>query len=315
MSIDDFKSQEEYVSQMEHGALLNPRIDSTFKALFTQPTQESHDALHSFLEAATEQKIKTFEITSNEPPISYKGQRQVNFDIACILDDGRIAEIEMQSFNQKYDYGKRAEYQIARLETTYLDKGDDWENAPIVFQITLLNFNYSPKGKNAINRYAMRTKDGLELSNSLNVIFIELPKIKNLENSVETNSQLENWALFFREADNPEKQNLIKKLSEKEAGLMQAKKSLSNISADKALWIAQWKQETFDRDIRSGLHAARAEGRMEGLVEGRMKGMNEKALETARNLLSMNILSAEQIAEANGLPLDDVKKLAKEMGL
>jgi len=99
---------------------------------------------------------------------------------------------------------------------------------------------------------------------------------------------------------------------------MQAKKSLSNISADKALWIAQWKQETFDRDIRSGLHAARAEGRMEGLVEGRMKGlaegMHSAKLENARKFLSMG-LTPEQVSQGTGLSPDDVKKLAKEMGL
>lgn len=62
MDIKEFKTEEEYLSQMESGALLNPRLDSTFKALFTQPTQEFRDALHSFLEAATEQKIKHFEL-------------------------------------------------------------------------------------------------------------------------------------------------------------------------------------------------------------------------------------------------------------
>ena len=36
--------------------MLNPRVDSTLEALFTQPTKESKAALHSFLEAAAERK-------------------------------------------------------------------------------------------------------------------------------------------------------------------------------------------------------------------------------------------------------------------
>ena len=48
----------------------------------------------------------------------------------------------MQAFNQEYDYDKRAEYQVARLETTYLKKGDNWEKAPIVYQVTVLDFTY-----------------------------------------------------------------------------------------------------------------------------------------------------------------------------
>lgn len=54
MDISEFRNEEEYVSQMKTGALLNPRMDPVFKALFTQKTEESHDALHSFLEAVKE---------------------------------------------------------------------------------------------------------------------------------------------------------------------------------------------------------------------------------------------------------------------
>ena len=127
-----FLSEQEYLARMKTGALLNPRIDSTFKAMFTQPTEESRNALHSFLEAATERKIRTVELTANEAPEAFAGQRGVSYDILCIFDDGQPANLEMMAFNQEYDYGKRAEYQVSRLETTYLRKGDTWEKAPKV---------------------------------------------------------------------------------------------------------------------------------------------------------------------------------------
>ena len=91
---------------------------------------------------------------------------------------------------------------------------------------------------------------------------------------------------------------------------MNAQKSLSRISADKALWIAQWKQESFERDIRSGLHAAEEIGMAKGLA----KGAHDKAIEAARNLLAMHILSVEQIAQAQGLSVEEVQSLASEMG-
>ncbi|MCR5620958.1 MAG: Rpn family recombination-promoting nuclease/putative transposase [Treponema sp.] len=164
--------------------------------------------MQSFLEAATERKIRKWNLTANEPSEEFAGQRSVSYDIACEFDDGMSADIEMQAFNQKYDYGKRAEYQVSRLETTYLKKGDSWEKAPTVYQISVLDFNFSKddkddKNRSPVNRYAMRTKDGRELSNSLNIIFIELPKALKLEGSVETNSALENWAIFLKDADDP----------------------------------------------------------------------------------------------------------------
>ena len=45
--------------------------------------------------------------------------------------------------------------------------------------------------------------------------------------------------------------------------------------------------------------------------EGRMKGAEQKAIETARNLLRMN-LSPEQVVQGTGLPLETVEQLAKE---
>ena len=302
MDISQFKNQDEYVSQMQTGALLNPRIDSTFKALFTQPTEESREALRSFLSAATEHTVVAVKLTASDAPEKFSGQRSVSYDIICEFDNGLSANIEMQAFNQKYDYGKRAEYQVARLETTYLKKGDDWEKAPKVYQITVLDFNYTSKAtvKKPISRYAMRTYDGRELSNTLNIIFIELPKAEPLEETVEENTPLENWAVFLKNADNPDKQKIIQKLTEKEVGLMQAKKSLSSISANQDLWIAQYRQEIFERDQRSSISAAKREGRM----EGRMEGIRD----TAR-ILKQTGVDFAIIEKSTGLSIEEISKL------
>ena len=93
-----------------------------------------------------------------------------------------------------------------------------------------------------VSRYAMRTKDNRTLSDNLNVIFIELPKAIGLEDRIGQNTALENWAIFLKDADNPEKTGVIKKLTEMEAGLMNAKQSLSSISENQDLWVAQYRQ-------------------------------------------------------------------------
>ncbi len=249
-------------------------------------------------------------------PAEFFGQRGVSYDILCEFADGRFADIEMQAFDQKYDYAKRAEYQVARLETTYLKKGESWDKAPIVYQITVLDFPFDANSKDVVSRYAMRTKDGRELSNSLNVIFIELSKVACLEKTLETNSLLENWAIFLKNADNPQKSEIINKLADKEAGLMKAQKSLSSISANQDLWIAQYRQEIFERDRISSLAAMRREGleagRAEGIKAGRAEGREKAKKETAKSLLAMNILTIEQIAQATGLSTSDIEKLQTE---
>ena len=42
-------------------------------------------------------------------------------------------------------------------------------------------------------------------------------------------------------------------------------------------------------------------------------GREEKAIESAKNLLRMDILTHEQIAQAQELPLEKVQKLAEEI--
>ena len=50
----------------------------------------------------------------------------------------------------------------------------------------------------------------------------------------------------------------------------------------------------------------------EAFEDGKEAGLQQKALESARNLLTMNLGTPEQIAQATGLPLDEVLALQNE---
>ena len=82
---------------------------------------------------------------------------------------------------------------------------------------------------------------------------------------------------------------------------MNAKQSLSSISANQDLWVEQFRQEMFERDIRSGLSAAKEEGR------------SEAKLDDARKMILKHIGTIEQIAEVTDLPLETVQKLAEKL--
>lgn len=56
-------------------------------------------------------------------------------------------------------------------------------------------------------------------------------------------------------------------------------------------------------------------GHEQGLTEGIITGNQQKALETAENLLKMNVLTAEQIAQGTGLPLEQVLELQKKISV
>jgi len=65
----------------------------------------------------------------------------------------------------------------------------------------------------------------------------------------------------------------------------------------------QWRQQFMEWDREMACMRAK----------GREEGRKEKAMEAARNLLAMNTLTSEQIAQAVGLSLDQVLELQKKL--
>ena len=284
--------------------LLNPRLDSNFKAIFTQPTEESRIALKSFLTAAIGRKVMHVNVIENEPSKEFDAQRNIRYDINCTFDDGESAQIELQGFDREYDYGKRAEYYVSRLVSSTLEVGDDWSEVPKAYQISVLNFKYDKDREEAIHHYTMTDiKDGARLADTLNVIFIELPKVPPLseENVSEALPSIIKWCKFLKEVDNPEKKDLLNQIIKNEEGIMAAETTLDKISMERWRWIIQGQIEGRERDIRSGIHAAER------------KGALNNAIASAKNLLRMNLLTPEQISEAVSLPLEQVLELQKEL--
>ena len=94
---------------------------------------------------------------------------------------------------------------------------------------------------------------------------------------------------------------------------MNAKQSLSSISANQELWLEQFRQEMFERDYRSGLSAAENHGIAIGEKRGKELGRTEAKLEDARKMLLKHIGTIEQIAEITDLPEEKIKELAEEL--
>ena len=98
---------------------------------------------------------------------------------------------------------------------------------------------------------------------------------------------------------------------------MAAEKTLNKINMDEWRWIIQGQIEGRKRDYTSGLLAAErrgiAKGRASGLAEGELHGAQQTAITNARNLLSMNLGTPEQIAQAVSLPLEQVLALKDEL--
>lgn len=303
-----FKPQypaELYIRRPNHTAILSPLYDSTFKAIFTQETEDSKLVLKGFISAVFEREISRVELKNNEPPTESKKQKKMSFDVSVEFDDGEIADIELQARNQNYDFGIRAEIQAARLLTNNAKKGKKWDS-PKVYQISVLNFHYKKDDKQEMRWYTMRDEVGEILTQRLNVIFIDLVTIrKKFGSPVEELKPIEKWGLFFSFVDKKVKADYVKNLVRSEKGIMAANTIVKKMSKADSNWYVQNSRYIAECDYNT----IKANAKKQGLAEGQQ----QKAIENALNFLKMNVLTEEQIAQGTGLPLETVKKLAKKV--
>ena len=294
--------------------MLNPRLDGIFKMIFTQNTEDSRGALHSFLEACTGRKISEVYVTANDVPLLYSAQRGIRHDINCRFEDGKLANIEMQGTDIKHSYGLRAEYQAARLLSSQMVEGDFWPELREVWQISVLDFVYCSRANEEkvsnlfpIHHYKMTAaEDGSGLDGLVNIVFIELPKIKKLETKgIENLNSLEKWGIFLKEADKPEQIELIKEITKHEEGIQMAYNTLNKMSESQEAWLMQTAQLIAKKDYMTQMEYSR----QEGLAEGTHKNQ----IQVAKNLISMKVLTDEQICQASGLTIEELVELKNNL--
>lgn len=293
-------------------ARLNPRLDSTFKAIFTQETKESGIALQSFLSCILNRKIKSVRLTSNEPPADTTSQMQMSFDVSVIFDDGEKASIEMQGRDREYDYEVRSEIQIARLLNNNAKKGGNWE-AERVYQISVLNFHLPKDDKCEMSWYTMKNQNGHNLADHLNVIFIDLLEIKKLIGTpVDKLTGLQKWGLYLSYADDESKTDYINEIVHSEEGIMEADIIVGRMSEEDSNWFRQNSIDIAIRDYNSERQAWKNKGLTEGRAEGFAEGREEKTIEDARNFYA-NGASIELIANSLKMSEEKVKEIVKDV--
>ena len=298
-------------------ALLNPRMDVNFKAIFTQETEESNEALKSFLSSVLGKEVVKVQISANEPPVDIPSQIQMTFDVSVTFNNGEKADIEMQGQDQKYDFSVRSEIQVARLLNNNAKKGSNW-SAEKVYQISVLNFHPSNGDKSEIAWYTMKNKNGRPLAEYLNIIFLDLLEIKKLVGTpVSELTPVQKWGLFLSYADDEDQADYISKIAESEKGIME----VGRMSEEDSNWFRQFSIDTYRRDqnaIRDAITKESTEkglkkGLQQGLKQGLQQGRFEQAIETAEALIRMNVLTADQIAQATNLSKEKIQELQKSI--
>ena len=294
-------------------AILNPRCDVTFKGIFTQGTKESNLALKDFIGAMIQKEVKDLVLQPNEPPADTSSDMQMTFVVSVEFNDGEKADIEIQNRSEDYDFGERAEIQSARLLNTSAKKGRSW-NIEKVYQISVLNFEYNKDDNKTVSWYTMRDEDGGSLSDRLNIIFLDLVKVRKLFGKKNL-TKAEKWGMFFSYADDEKKQDYLKEIIKEEKGIMAAEFTVSYMSEEDANWFRENSRFIGQRDYNSGMEAATRRGVEQGLQQGLKQGIQQglkQGIRQAALMMIKNNLPDEQIAKYTGLSEKEIEELRKK---
>lgn len=207
------------------------------------------------------------------------------------------------------DQIKRSIYYAATLTHNALSSGEPYSVLPHIYQIMFMDFK-TIKDSHLHHSYSFKEReDHTELSDIVQIHYIELPKISEIfSKPMAELSELDFWCILIMAGEKPEAKKLLSKLAQKEE-MQMAEALLNTMSRDQQEWENQIGYERFVHDCISREKYAFMKGEKLSVEQG----AKANAIENAKNLLKLDKLSCEEIAECCSLPLEEVQKLAKEL--
>ena len=311
---------------------LNPKNDIAFRHIFGQ--EKSEDILIALLNATLKgfihKPIKkvTFINTFQIPEV--EARKQSVIDVLCYDQDSCQYIIEMQVNAQK-GFEKRAQYYAAKAYISQMRKGGDYENLKTVIFIAFTDYIQFKNVKRYKTKHKIRAEDGESYLDSLNFVFIELPKFaQQCKGSSVADLTLEEKFYYFLDKAPEMNKEELKALVADYPVLDRALELLERFNWTEKELMAYEKQAKIDKDNRAILAAAkekgeeegiergrregekigeergrkegRKEGREEGRKEGEKIGEEKSKREVAKRLIQQGKMTLHEISEVTGIP-------------
>ena len=150
-----------------------------------------------------------------------------------------------------------------------------------------------PEHEEFVRRFSLRDEDGVELSDAVGIIFVELTKLTEvMKRPIENLTGEELWALFLAIGSDPTQRELFNKMIAARREIGMAVELLQTISRDENERARFRARRKFQMDMEHGL-----------IVAG-----DERAIAIAKKLLKRN-RPIDEIIEDTGLTRAEVEGL------
>ena len=279
-------------------ALLPPKMDFVFKRIFGN---ENHpNVLISFLNAVLTpvDPIKSVILKDTTIEKSHLEDKYSRLDVKAMTNKGEHINIEIQ-LKDEYNMIKRSLYYWSKLYEGQLENGENYQKLSRTICINLLDFNLLNHDKfHSVYRLKDCETDE-ELTDVMELHFIELKKMKDVNRVEEVKTKLEAWLYFINQPDS----ELVQELEKVEVEIKEAKAELVRLSGDRK------ERERYEKRRESRLNEVSALSYAE--EKGIQKGVKQEKIEIAKNLVQKG-LDDDFILETTGLTLAEVKGIRKE---
>lgn len=309
------------------GVYADLMLDPTFKKAFNPDSQNKVcliELLNALLEGEIEHPITDIHSRDKECRQGSNENRFSIFDLHCVDTLGRHFIVEVQ-LAKLTNIVNRAIFYTSQMIVSQGERGNGYhyELDPVI-TIVLMDFEIF-KDDEYIHQAKLRGKDGRELSDTVCLVLVEIPKfdkeagmlessldkglyaLKNIKKLRKMPSSYEgtSFELLFQTAK-------LARLTKEEQKMIDA--------AQKAKWdenaIREYNESQlrhglergFQKGIQRGLQEGIQQGIQQGFVKGRLEGLSAKATEIAK-AMKANGLSREIILKCSGLSEEEFSKL------
>jgi predicted transposase/invertase (TIGR01784 family) len=283
-----------------HEEILPPSDDYVLKAILTHP--DAKPALMDLISAVIGRTVTDVQIRNNELPSGDKDEKNERLDVNCVIDDGSQVDVEMQGSRiESLDGGhesfiNKTVYYLTDLHSSQKSKGVRYADFVRTYQITFSAHDVFT-GSEYVTDASMRTKAGVQITDQINIIIIELSKLGDvLKKPVMEMTALEMWSAFLGYAADPGQRKMINEVLERKEAIGMAATVLVAISKDEHERAKFMSRRKFETDMTSNLLTAKAQGQL------------DEKRRIARNLKSTG-MSTETIAQIVELSASEVEKL------
>ncbi|EMB44028.1 Rpn family recombination-promoting nuclease/putative transposase [Treponema denticola] len=271
------------------------RNDYAFKRVFG--VEENKDVLQDLLECILDippENIAGLELLDKELHKDSISDKTGVLDVKLRLKNNIIIDIEIQN-RWNSEFVQRTIFYWAKMYTENLKTSDVYTKLPKCITINIVGEGFDLNNLLHSEYNVVEKHINERLSDELEIHFLNLAKVKEQQESFEQDEKkkkLYNWLKFIK-TDNPEVRKMLAESSEMMAKANETIEVMEMSPKEKWLYENRMK---YEHDKASWKHV------------GYQEGVHQNKLETAKNLLAMNF-PIENIAQATGLSLEEIKKL------